>query len=155
MHPIRTISDEERRSLKGMTAACLKFIGVSAFQHMTRVKVPALSKYGSAGEEHQQDFMPVDIAIEADRAAGEPVIVAEMARLLGYRLVKDDEQERAGLTPSMLLSAAGQFGRTIEAASKALDDGRVDAAERAQLTPMLIELNRQTGDMLARVAGGA
>ncbi|MDH6265518.1 hypothetical protein M2360_000908 [Rhizobium sp. SG_E_25_P2] len=154
MHSIRTISDEERRALKGMTAAALKFVGLSAFQFLTRVKVSALSKYGSAGEEHRDDFIPVDVAVEADRACGEPLIIGEAARMLGYRLVKDDGAEDS-VSPAQVVALGAQASRTIEAAYRAVEDLRIDARERAELTPMLIELQRKTADMLSRVAGGA
>lgn len=153
MHSIRSISDIERRALKGITAAALKFVGLTAFQHLTRVKVSALSKYGSTGEEHQDDFMPIDVAVEADRACGEPLIVGEMARLLGYRLVKDDGSENS-VSPAQVVALGAHASRTIEAAYRAVEDLRIDAHERAELTPMLIELQRKTAEMLSRVAGG-
>ncbi|MBB1247435.1 hypothetical protein [Rhizobium sp. G21] len=154
MHPIRSISDIERRALKGMTAAALKFVGLSAFQFLTRVKVSALSKYGSTGEEHEHDFMPLDVAVEADRACGEPLIIGEAARILGYRLVKDDGSEHS-VSPAQVVALGAQASRTIEAAYRAVEDLRIDAQERAELTPMLIELQRRTADMLSRITGGA
>jgi hypothetical protein len=91
---VRTISDEEIRSLKGATDASYKLGGgVTDFPLLTRVNVSTLSKYASFNDENGDSLIPIDVAIEADRRAKSPVIVAAMARKLGFKLVVDDEAQ--------------------------------------------------------------
>ena len=154
---MRTVSEEEVRTLKGATeAACKLGGGVTNFALLTRVNVATLSKYASINEEYRESLMPVDVAIEADRWAKSPVIVSAMAKALGYRLVPDDE---AGLAaPGRLterdahtvLSEAMDVTRETLAA---VEDGHADALERKKIRKELLELVRAAETMLLKVRG--
>lgn len=63
---MRTISEEEIRSLKGATDASYKLGGgVTDFPLLTRVNVSTLSKYASFNEENGEALIPIDVAVEA------------------------------------------------------------------------------------------
>ncbi len=50
----------------------------------TRVKRAAIAQYC---DDNHPWFVPVDVAIDLDMAAGKPILAAEMAALSGYALV--------------------------------------------------------------------
>ncbi len=88
MFGIRTISDEEIRTLKGETDSCYRLGGgVTGFEKLTRVTVGKLSEYASFDDKNKKRLIPVDVAIEADRRAKSPVVVKAMAHMLGWDLV--------------------------------------------------------------------
>jgi hypothetical protein len=154
MPEIRTILDEDILSLKGATEAC--FIlgkGVTSFASMTRVGVSTLSKYASNSDEFRESLIPVDIAVEADRRAGSPIIIKEAARQLGFQLVPLQEALRSGTRISerdahVILSEAMDVSRGL---ITAFEDGKIDALERKQLRKELRELIRAAEDILHRM----
>jgi hypothetical protein len=91
----RKISEEERNDLKAVTRHTLDIARPTKFELVTRVKAPALTNYGSASE--PDSFMPIDIAVEICRDTGLPMIIEEMARLCGFRLVPLDPEEAGAI----------------------------------------------------------
>ncbi|WP_128292033.1 phage regulatory CII family protein [Afifella aestuarii] len=129
----RLTTEAERARLKAATGRALREAGgAECVQHATRVQHPALSKYASAGDEFSGRFMPLDIALEVDRASGKPVILATLAALQGYELRPFGESEDAPRADwSALL--AGVTRETAEASVallEALADGKIDTRER-------------------------
>lgn len=155
---MRTISDEEIRSLKGATDAAYRLGGgVTSFSHLTRVTVAPLSNYASFDAGNARTLIPVDVAVEADRWAKSPVIVSAMARALGYRLVPDDgAADGTAAAPGRLterdahalLSEAMDVTRETLAA---VEDGQADALERKRIRKELMELVRAAETMLLKV----
>jgi len=141
---MRTISEMETRSIKAATdAAYMLGGGVTAFPDLTRVNVSTLSKYASFNDEYRESLIPCDIAIEADRRAQSPVILTAMARLLGYRLVRDDEAEaRRPATLTDVMKTYSESADVIREANKALADGKVDDADRKAVLPEIDEAIR-------------
>ncbi|MGO6998995.1 phage regulatory CII family protein [Rhizobium leguminosarum] len=141
---MRTISEMETRSIKAATdAAYMLGGGVTAFPDLTRVNVSTLSKYASFNDEYRESLIPCDVAIEADRRAQSPVILTAMARLLGYRLVRDDEAElRQPATLSDVMKTYSESADVIREANKALADGEIDAADRKAVLPEIDEAIR-------------
>lgn len=143
---MRTISEVETRSIKSATDASYTLGGgVTAFPDLTRVNVSTLSKYASFNDDMRESVIPCDIAIEADRRAKSPVIVSAMARLLGYRLVRDDESAAPTSGESLLddlLKVIDEFGDVVREARKAMADGSVDSADRKAVNPEISEAFR-------------
>lgn len=132
---MRTISDEERRELKSATETSYKLGGgVTDFPHLTRVNVSTLSKYASFNDENQENFIPIDIAIEADRRAKSPIVVSAMARKLGYRLVVDDEvqQERRAICQSDSIDLMTEVMDVIRVVKEAEETGTLGTAAVAK-----------------------
>ena len=153
---MRTISEEETGSLKGATEASYTLGGgVRCFELLTRVNASTLSKYSSFNDENAQSLIPVDVAIEADRQAKSPVIVAAMARLLGHRLVPDDtETVRGPLTEQDAHTVLSESMDVSRAILNALLDKRVDALERKQIVREAREAIRAIEQVLLKIENG-
>lgn len=141
---MRLISLEQILNLKGAADACFRLGGgVTSFALLTRVGTSTLVKYASRGErkdddggghEHDTTLIPADIAVEADMRAGSPVIVTEMARLLGFRLEPLGEKLEAGaLTEDDVDRIMDEATEVWREARAAFADGRIDALEKKRL----------------------
>lgn len=123
----RPTSDHDRARLKGATKRAIdRAGGGTALSAQTRVEPPALSKYAATQEEH---FMPIDVACDADLAAGAPVILSAMAATQGFRLMPIGDVAPA-FTATMVGSLIRETGDVSAAILEAMADGRVTAAER-------------------------
>ncbi len=158
---MRLISEEMILSLKGVTDACYRLGGgVTSFALLTRVGVSTLVKYATLGErrddgahEHGATLIPVDIAVEADRRAGSPIIVSEMARQLGFRL-EPLEVRIAIDTPlaeTDVLAIMDNATDVWRMARSAFADGRIDALERRELSQQIRRIIRAAECVLARL----
>nr|WP_210282389.1 phage regulatory CII family protein [Mesorhizobium sp. RMAD-H1] len=127
--------------------------GISRILDFTRVSTSPLSKYASFGEEHAESFAPIDVAIEIDRRAKSPVIVKEMAALLGYQLTPVTAQA-ADKTPLTEMDAHRVLSETMDLSRAILDallDGRIDALERKTIAREARETMRAIESVLARI----
>lgn len=145
---MRTISEPERRTLKAATdGGCVLAGGISRILDFTRVSTSQLSKYASFGDENADTFAPIDVAIEIDRAAKSPVIVKEMAGLLGYDLTpKLKAPVNVSDQPVTLADGHRVLKETMDvyqALDEALADGRIDVADSKKLDKELLEAIRE------------
>ena len=150
---MRSISDKEQLSLKAATRRALDMAGgQDAFQHMTRVRQAALSKYGSPAEDCADKYMPIDVAVEADMEAGTPIITGKMAELLGYKLVPIGASgDQSPLSVNDALRIANEVADVVKAITKALEnDGRVDCAEGREITREIDEAVQALMDVAKR-----
>ncbi len=145
---MRTISEPERRTLKAATdGGCVLAGGISRILDFTRVSTSQLSKYASFGNENADTFAPIDVAIEIDRAAKSPVIVKEMAGLLGYDLTP--KPQVAGSDTHQPITQADGYRvmketmDVVQTLNGALADGRIDAADFKKLDKELLEAIRE------------
>ncbi|WP_353844855.1 phage regulatory CII family protein [Rhizobium sp. CSW-27] len=164
MRSLRSILDEDILSLKGATDACLKLGGgVTSFAQLTRVSVSVLSRYADCRncdpddrEGNFERLIPVDVAVEADRRAGKPLITEEMARQLGYRL----EPALASAVPARRITDGDILDMMQEAADvvrelrAARADGRIDSADRKRVRTEIRELQRELEEILVNLAEG-
>jgi hypothetical protein len=153
---VRTISEIEVRSLKGATEASYVLGGgVRCFELLTRVNVSTLSKYASFNDENALALIPVDVAIEADRQAKSPVIVAAMARLLGHRLVPDAPVTALGpVTETDAHTVLSESMDLTRAILDALLDKRIDALERKRIAREAREAIRAIELVLLKMEDG-
>lgn len=153
---MRTISEEEIRSLKGATDSSYRLGGgVTNFPLMTRVNVSTLSKYASFNEENREALIPVDVAIEADRKAQSPVILSAMAHLLGYRLVTSESRERRAITQESGTLVSLEMMDVVRALYDAFQDGKRDAADNKVIVKECDEAIRLLQQIRDSAAGGA
>ena len=128
--------------------------GVSLFLRLTRLRgTSQLTKYASSNEDDRETFMPIDVAVDLDRAARTPIVTGAMAALLGYRLEPlsasvADAEKLSEKDAHHILSEAMDVSRTLLAAYA---DGRIDAAERRQLRREVRELIRAAEIILAKL----
>ena len=156
---VRSIAPKEVRTIKGATAAAYDLAGgVSVVCHLSRASVSQLSKYASFNEENAETLIPLDVAVEVDRAAGSPVILGAYAQVLGLALVPiasetdttvgdDDVTMRDG---HMVSKHAVELAHEI---FEAHEDGRVDPLERKRIKGKIYELKRCLNNVLRRIGG--
>lgn len=126
--------------LKTATQAVIKIVGgVEASACITRVSAVQLSNY------QRRDnplVVPVDIAVELDACAQQPVILSVMASQLGYTLLPIDLGE--GCAATSTAEVCSTVGATMSATMKALADGRIDQHEAIDLAHRLNNIIRVT-----------
>ncbi|MDK4704309.1 hypothetical protein PH562_18800 [Rhizobium sp. CNPSo 4062] len=153
---MRIISEEEIRSLKGVTEASYTLGGgIRCFELLTRVNASTLSKYSSFNDENANSLIPIDVAIEADRQAKSPVIAAGMARLLGYRLVPDEPDTARG--PVTEQDAHDVLRESMDVSRAILDallNKHVDALERKRIAKEAREAIRAIEQVLVKIENG-
>jgi hypothetical protein len=151
---VRHFSEKAYRSLKCVCSVAYDLAGGNTlFQHSTRVVVSQLSKYASLNEDDEKSYMPIDVAVDLDRAAGSPIITGTMAQLLGFRLEPLSAAVAEGDKLSerdahKLLSEAMDVSQALLAA---FADGRIDALERKRLRVELREVIRAAEMILAKL----
>ncbi|KAB2665175.1 hypothetical protein F9K91_10595 [Brucella tritici] len=145
---MRTISEPERRTLKAATdGAYVLADGISRILDFTRVSTSQLSKYASFGEDNIESFAPIDVVIEIDRAAKSPVIVKEMAALLGFGLAPLSSGGRADAQQSVTEADGYRVLKetmdVVQAINDGLSDNKIDAADRKRIGKELLEAIRE------------
>lgn len=153
---MRTISEQEQRSLKSATDGAYALAGgISNILPFTRVGTSTLSKYASFNDEHHDSFMPIDVVIEVERKAKTPTIIKQAAALLGYELVaaavSHGDEPHAPLTEMDAHRVMSEAMDVSRALLPALDDGRIDAGERKLISKEVREAMRALDDLLKRV----
>ncbi|WP_085025275.1 phage regulatory CII family protein [Ensifer aridi] len=152
---MRTILEADVLALKGATEA--SFVlgkGLTSFSTFTRVGVSTLSKYASGSAEFRDNVIPVDIAIEADRRAGSPIIIGEAARQLGYGLSPLTGEIKAGpVTEAAALKVLHEANDVSRAIVAAIADGKVDALDRKKIAQETREAIRALQEVLAGLEG--
>ncbi len=142
----RASAIEDRNALKTAFKQVVVMLGgLEAAASCTRVAKSQLSEYGSvqADERHA----PIDVVLDLERIAGEPLITAALARaqgclLLPVELVGDNDIARA------LQLVATDAGRTLADAMRALS-GDMGEAERRTLQIDLGDLVRAANAALS------
>lgn len=153
---MRTISDKQGLTLKAATRRAVDMAGGGeAFSRVTRIKAGNISKYGSTNEEHEETFMPIDVAVEADLEAGSPIILSAMAEMAGYRLVPADAApvvtQAAPLGLLDALAIANEAGDVVRAITEAVADGRVDGSDERTITREIDEAMKALKDALDKM----
>lgn len=137
----RLTSEDERNDLKAATRQALQIARPSKFALVTRADAPMLSNYGSPSEPDR--FIPIDVAVELCRDVGAPIIIEEMARLCGFKLVPLDPDEGGSIT---LDDVSRTLKETSEAVTSLADfaQGKPGAARAAirEIDEGLAALNR-------------
>jgi hypothetical protein len=152
----RSHGEATYHALKAATRAVYDILGgqkVAASK--ARVHETAVSEYGRTN--YPERFAPIDVALdwdaEAIKASGSPIILAEMARQLGYRLVPTEAGESHRDIVHSVLDVLAKTGDISRAVSEMDQDGRRDPHEwreiETRITAARIAL-RQAADIAAR-----
>jgi hypothetical protein len=122
---------EERLRIKARTEQLIKLAGgPGVFQHVAGVPTDMLSKYGSRSE---PNFINAAVIVALDKQLGAPLMVAELAAMLGYRLVPvDSGGDGDEVTLSDVTGLQRADGDVAVTLMEALEDGVIDIAERRQ-----------------------
>lgn len=129
--------------LRGLKAVVRRTIelagGVSSFEHVTRVKAPVLSKYGSPTDEKH---IPVDVLMDLLLDTRNHAVLSYMAAELGLKLVPLELEPKGADLPGMD-EVAGIFRNSselVDAIVAAVSDGKISAAENRDINKKLDRL---------------
>lgn len=159
MSNLRPTNEQQRRQMKAVVRRLLELAGgVTSFEHVTRVKAPALSKYASADDE---THMPLDVAMDLMMDTGSNGILSIMAAQLGLKLVALDVNGQGASLPDVgdISDLVRDNSNVISVLSAALADGMITPAEERDISNE-IEKNVQELRAIQRkakaaVSGGA
>ncbi|MDB5582803.1 MAG: hypothetical protein JWR80_7979 [Bradyrhizobium sp.] len=131
---MRPSNEHQRRDLKTTTWALIDRIGPSVFAGMSRVKGPELSKYSAQTDERT---IPVDVLLDAEIVAQNPMVTRLLAEMQGYALVPIEAgQAGAAVVPATIgdvLRAIKETGDVATAFLAADADGNRDALDRRDI----------------------
>lgn len=124
--------------IKTATQAAIRLVGgVEAAASCTRVGKTQISEYQNR---NTALVVPVDVAIELDAYAQQPLILSAMATTAGYALLPIKLGE--GCVATSMEHVAATAGQTMATTVRVLADGIVEPHEAADLSRDLAELIR-------------
>lgn len=126
--------------------------GLDAAASVCRLAAARLSVCQSRN--HPEAQLPIDVVLQLEAVAGEPIVTAAMARLQGLTVARPDAGVRADIG-----RAIGAVARTAGAAAavymEAQADGVVDAQEQDALRRHLEAVRDEAAASLSALGGGA
>jgi hypothetical protein len=147
------IEDAKLSVLKAATAQLLyKVGGPEAASLVCRASVQVLYEYMSINRVDR--VIPVDVVLQLEAYAGEPIVTGALARLQGRTLATPD----AAAVPAIGRSVAALVRHAGEVGAQYLDasaDGRIDPGERAALMQQAEKAAAALQDVVAALAGEA
>lgn len=150
----RLLSIAERFALKMATKHALTRAGGGNLSPFTRKSPAQLYRYGSNSAPDREVFAPVDIALEMDRAAEEPIITAHMASALGYRLAAVDEAGQGESLNGLVSRFIQEAGDVSSAVLDAQADGIISPSEHANILKEIREAEAVLTNLRRRLSGG-
>lgn len=148
-----------RNSLKLATRLSLIAAGSAAAlvrEKLVRIGEAALSFAASPNEEHQERFVALDVALDLDFVAGEPLHARALAAAQGYELRPIDRPVSAGaFGHSDIRNLAREFADLQDAMFVALDDGAVCRKDREAILGELADVERMAAAIRAKVEASA
>lgn len=117
-----------------MSVAAIKTATKKAIQHLGGIDAAAtISRVGRSqlsdyGNRNSPQVVPVDVALDLDTSAQEPLILAAMAHAEGFRLVPV-KISGTGHIPKELAKFSKFSSEVLQEGIESLEDGRVDVAE--------------------------
>lgn len=131
---MRPTNEHQRNQLKNSWKHLLRLAGGGVFESFTRVKGPALTKYGSIGHDELDHHVPIDVLLDAELQAGSPVITMLLADLQGYELGRrNGSNQQATIGIQAVHTVLSDAVRVVDEIQKAVADGLVNSAERAAI----------------------
>lgn len=148
---MRAANDHQRAALKAATRHALRQCGGGSLaQDATRVNAAALSKYGSG--DWPENHVPLDVALDLDLDAGEPVILSALAREEGFalqRIETSDTPPDYGFSPlGALAGLTREHADLIAALVAAAADGVLTETEIRAIEAEAYELQSQLSRLL-------
>ncbi|MDW9573411.1 hypothetical protein GOA73_08480 [Sinorhizobium meliloti] len=149
---MRAISEEHASIIKAATAAAYEALGgVSRAAEALGVASSTLTKYASTGEEWRDSFIRLDLAAELDRRCDHPFLLTAMSRI-----VKDERVSSFGaVTASAVLRLDGVLDDVVRTVAQAIEDGRIDAAERQAIRNRIVAAKQDLARLEAMMLDGA
>ncbi|OJU12731.1 MAG: hypothetical protein BGN85_08675 [Alphaproteobacteria bacterium 64-11] len=150
-NPGRASTEDQRRALKAAVFRAIRFFGTAvAAAGITRVNEKRLCEYHVIQEEDRH--CPVDIALDLDLAAGQPIITGALAMAQGYRLERIEARIGVGKPTFADLRRVVAEWRDVELrAIDTLEDGAISPREKKDLRKEIAELRAALDEFEAKV----
>ena len=153
MNKARPSTEDHRRALKIAAQIVTNLCGGGKLAaSLTDVDASTLSLYGAPQEDKRH--MRIDVALDLDLAAREPVMARALAAAQGFSLVRD------AIEPGQSPLSLADYGRLQRQAFEAqacvfesLEDGAVSPAEKRRILKELAELRQAIAIVEAKVEG--
>src|SRR4051812_48865915 len=127
----RPYSDADYLALKAATRRATMEAGTLAeVAKRTRLDASRISK---AGNPNENEFLPIDVAMDLDALAGDDRILRAWAELRGYDLVRDEKGIAVEDMVRHVGSVGKESGELIAEMCSAVADGRVTPAEASRI----------------------
>ena len=147
---LRKSSEAQRLALKSSTDRALDVAGGPAnMQYETRVVVGNLSKYGSPNDPM---FAPVDVALDIDLKAREPIITRALALAQGFDLIALAANPDARPWSAEMGSLADEMGKLLASLGDAAAETAVTPPEANACLEQAEQLRTQLEELVARLA---
>lgn len=138
---IKSAIDEQIKALNGVEAAAA-LVGMGKSQL-------AAYRHPDRGER-----VPLVVAMQLDEVAGKPVVLERAAALLGYRLVRIDQDESDADIAASLGVLAMRAGQLISEGIEAGKDRVYTRTERRQLGQRVAEIQGDLARFVAALGSG-
>lgn len=132
---MRQLPRSEYMGLKTAFRELVKSLGGGVHAaSLTRVRQQEISSYGSACDDHDERFAPIDIIADLESEVG-PIVTAELARLSNHMLVPLPEVARGRRAPLGRITgtAMKETADVFLRMGQLLDDGVLTEVEGKQL----------------------
>ncbi|KQT70578.1 MULTISPECIES: hypothetical protein [unclassified Aureimonas] len=132
MSDLRKSTGAMRLAIKAAVRRALTLAGGGeSVQHATRVNGASLSRYASANPDHELNHAPIDVVLDLDLEAGQPVILAAFADAQGYDIVRRERPDTASDMPwcAKMGILSKQDSAVLGQIGDALADGKISPAE--------------------------
>jgi hypothetical protein len=122
------VTEDERLRIKARTKQLIKLAGgPELFQHSAGVPKDMLSKYGSVSE---PNMINAAVIVALDRQLEAPMMLGELAAMLGYRLVPVEPDEPAAIDVQDLADVHRETSEAVSAVAVLVSDRSDPAAAR-------------------------
>lgn len=145
--------EEKALAIKTATRLLITRVGgLEAAASVCRLAASALSECSSRN--HLERMLPLDVALQLEEVAGEPIVTAALARIQGRSLASPDP----GAVPAVanavgaVVAQAGALAAQLIAAQA---DGHVCEVERAQMRGVAEQVRDAAEATLAGLSGPA
>lgn len=146
-----SFSTNDASAIKAATAASIEAAGgVSRAAEALKIGSSTLTKYASTNEEWRQSFIRLDLAVQLDRRSGHAFLLDAMTGL-----VRGSNVQPAGMvTASAVLRLNGVLDSVVHEVAQAIEDYRVDAAERLAIRRRIVAAQMELARLDALMVGG-
>ena len=120
--------------LKRHTEALIKNLGYARACKVSGLSKATLGRYSSLSVEDADRFIPVNLAVELESAAGVPLVTIAMAELLGLKVEAAEEgDERPGGLNSYVIALSQRFATLMAEYNHSIADGVISLNEAKRL----------------------
>jgi hypothetical protein len=147
---MRPSSPQDRLALKAAVRRAAVFGGGAAsVQYATRVDESDLSRYSNPA--YPERHCPLDVALDLDLEAGQPVILSAFAAAQKFRLVPEQRGAAGSLGPHDVAKLCTEHADLMRSIAAALDDSTINSAEAREIHREIEELMAVLRDLQGRV----